>query len=179
MSEVYPHISLDLAQWIHQQKNFFVATAPLSKEGHINCSPKGSDTFRILNEMTVAYLDLTGSGVETIAHLKENGRIVIMFCAFEGPPRIARLYGKGEVVEIQHPEYPSLINHFSQNSGQRAIIKIAVERVSTSCGMAVPLFEFKRDREDLDRWAQAKGPEKLKEYRERKNKVSIDELRGL
>ncbi len=168
-----------LASWIRQQRIFFVATSPLSSDGHINCSPKGGHTFVILDPMTVAYQDLTGSGIETIAHLKENGRIVIVFCAFDGPPKIVRLHGKGEVIHPSHPDFSSLVSRFGPNPGTRAVVRIKIDRVSDSCGMSVPFYDYRQDRTALDDWAAKKGVEGVKEYRQRKNLQSIDGLPGL
>ncbi|MEP7264809.1 MAG: pyridoxamine 5'-phosphate oxidase family protein [Bacteroidota bacterium] len=179
MGKLYDEINLSLKEWISTQKLFFVATAPLSENGHVNVSPKGLDTFRIIDKTTVAYLDLTGSGIETIAHLKENKRITIMFCAFDGPPKIVRMYGTGEVVEANDKEYISLSALFPLHPGARAIIKINLSRIVDSCGYAVPLFDFKSDRDVLDKWALNKGDEGLKEYRKMKNEKSIDDLDGL
>lgn len=179
MGKIYGQIDEQLTQWIQKQHVFFVATAPLAPSGHINCSPKGGNSFRVIDPNTVAYQDLTGSGIETVAHLKESGRIVIMFCAFDGPPKILRLYGKGEVVVPGHPDYPLLLEHFSENPGTRAIIRVKVTRTSDSCGMAVPVYDYKEDRDALDQWAQAKGMDQLKMYRQEKNANSIDGLPGL
>lgn len=178
MGKVYPQITGELKIWIEKQKLFFVATAPLSPDGHINCSPKGADTFCVIDASTVAYMDLTGSGIETVAHLKDNGRIVIMFCAFEGPPQILRLHGQGEVL-TNGPEFDKLKNLFTEKPGARCLIKIAVSRVSTSCGFAVPLFQYQNDRNLLEQWAAKKGPAGLKEYRQQNNRQSIDALTGL
>jgi len=166
-----------LRQLIEAQQMFFVATAP--REGRLNLSPKGLDTLRILDERTVAYLDFVGSGVETIAHLKENGRIVIMFCAFSGAPNIIRLHGRGEVVEPSSPEFDSLRANFPDFPGARSIIRVHCERVSDSCGYGVPLYEFKGHRTQLVEWAAKKGPEALAEYQRQKNAVSIDGIPGL
>ncbi len=174
MGKVYEIIEAKLGAWILRQKIFFVATAPLARDGHVNCSPKGGDTFRVLGERLAAYLDLTGSGVETIAHVQENGRIVIMFCAFDGPPRIVRLHGKAEVLYPTHPDFDKLSGHFQAHVGSRAIVRIAVTRISDSCGYAVPLFDFAGDRDVLDKWAEAKGPEGLIAYRAAKNGASVD-----
>lgn len=179
MGKLYAGIDAALREWVAKQKMFFVATAPLSADAHVNCSPKGLDSFRILDEHTVAYQDLTGSGVETIAHLKENGRIVIMFCAFEGPPRIVRFHGRGEVVATGHPDFAGLCAQFPDRDGTRAFIRVRVERISDSCGYAVPLYEFRKDRDVLDKWTDAKGSEGLKIYRAQKNTESIDGLPGL
>lgn len=179
MGKIYEVIDEKLTEWIHKQHMFFVATAPHSDEGLINCSPKGLDTFRILDAQTVAYLDLTGSGVETIAHLKENGRIVIMFCAFEGAPNIVRLHGKGSVLEADHPDFVELLPLFPELPGVRSIIRVAVNRVSDSCGFAVPRYRYQADRDALTNYAEAKGPEGMATYRAQKNRRSLDGLPGL
>ncbi len=179
MGKAYEQIDEKLAAWIGKQHMFFVATAPRSDEGLINCSPKGLDTFRILDEQTVAYLDLTGSGVETIAHLKENGRIVIMFCAFNGAPNIVRLHGKGDVVEPTHPDFAQLQPLFPAISGTRSIIRVQVARVSDSCGFAVPRYSFKEDRDALIKYADNKGPAGMDAYRAKHNRQSLDGLTGL
>ena len=176
MSKRRDNIDSELAAWIANQRVFFVATSPLSANGHINASPKGGDAFRVLGPLEVAYQDYTGSGAETAAHLLENGRIIIMFCAFDGPPKIVRLHGRGEVVTQQHPRFAELVAHFPANAGTRAIIHITVERVSDSCGYAVPRFDFREHRDTLDRWAESKGKEGLTEYRANKNQNSIDGL---
>jgi hypothetical protein len=179
MGKTYEQIEDALAAWIRRQRLFFVATAPLAEDGHLNCSPKGGDSFRILDPSTVAYLDLTGSGVETIAHLRENGRMVIMFCAFEGPPQIVRLHGSAEAVLPDGPDFSSLAARFPANPGTRAIIRLKIARVSSSCGYAVPFFDYQGDRDTLDQWAEGKGPAKLEAYRREKNAKSIDGLPGL
>jgi Pyridoxamine 5'-phosphate oxidase len=179
MGKVYEVIDEKLAEWIQEQRMFFVATAPQGDEGLINCSPKGLDTFRILDDQTVAYLDLTGSGVETIAHLKENGRIVIMFCAFEGAPNIVRLYGKGSVLEMDHPDFAELLPLFPELPGVRSIIRVAVNRVSDSCGFAVPRYRYQADRDALIKYAENKGPAGMATYRAQKNRRSLDGLPGL
>lgn len=168
-----------MAAWIQRQHIFFVATAPLASDGHVNCSPKGGDSFRILDPLTFAYQDLTGSGAETIAHLRENGRIVVMFCAFEGAPKVVRLHGKGEVIRPDHSEFQFLASLFPENPGLRAIIKVRIIRVSDSCGFAVPFFDYQEHRDSLDQWAAAKGTIKLKEYRQERNVTSIDGLPAL
>jgi hypothetical protein len=178
MGTVYESLTPEVQQWLMQQKVFFVATAPLSQEGHINCSPKGGDTFRILGEREVAYLDLTGSGIETAAHIQENGRIVIMFCAFDGPPKIVRLHGKGEVVYPTDSEFTRLQSCFANHAGIRAFIRVQVERISDSCGHGVPLMDFVSNRDLIEKWSTTKGPEWLAEYRAAKNQVSIDGIAG-
>jgi Pyridoxamine 5'-phosphate oxidase len=179
VAERFASISDDLAQWWADQPMFFVATAPSGSEGHVNLSPKGHDTLRILGPQRAAYLDLTGSGVETIAHLRDNGRITLMACAFNGAPRIARIYGTGTVHEIGTSGFDELVPHFTELPGQRAIIDVEVDRVSTSCGYAVPLMDLVEERERLLDWARAKGDDALVDYRAKKNAVSIDGIPGL
>lgn len=179
MGKIHEQISDELTDWIQRQHVFFVATAPLAFDGHVNCSPKGGDSFRIIDSRTVAYQDLTGSGAETIAHLRENGRIVIMFCAFEGAPKIVRLHGRGEAITPAHSEFESLAALFPENAGMRAIIRTKVTRISDSCGFAVPFFDYQGQRDLLDKWAGAKGDAKLKEYRQEKNARSIDGLSAI
>lgn len=179
MGKVLDAIDDAVSAFIASQKLFFVATAPLSPDGSINLSPKGLPTFVELDRKTVAYLDLTGSGAETIAHLRENGRIVLMFCAFEGPPNIVRLHGRGRAVAPPDQEFSALVARFPPYEGVRSVIVVDVKRVSTSCGYAVPLFDFVRERDQLDRWARKKGPEGLVAYRAQKNRTSIDGLPAL
>ena len=158
---------------------FFVATAPAGVDGHVNLSPKGLDTFGIIDPTTVAYLDLTGSGVETIAHLRDNGRIVIMFCAFEGAPKILRLYGRGEVVVPSDARFAALRARFPTYAGTRSVILVIVERIADSCGYAVPLYRFEGQRSQLLDWADRKGAEGVVAYRAERNHESIDGLPGL
>jgi len=176
MSKQRENIDSEMAAWIARQRVFFTGTAPLSGEGHVNVSPKGCESFRVLGPMEVAYQDYTGSGAETAAHVKENGRIVIMFCAFEGPPKIVRLHGRGTVITPENPRFAELAALFPPNPGTRAILHIAVTRVSDSCGYSVPLYDFKADRDVLNKWAETKGPEKLQAYRAEKNVRSVDGL---
>lgn len=176
MGKDYPEIDSKIADWVGRQKMFFIATAPLSPGGMVNCSPKGMDTFRILGPKTVAYLDLTGSGAETIAHLRENGRVVIMMCAFEGPPDIYRFHGRGEALARGTPEYDALIEHFDEFPGARSIIRISVDRISDSCGNSVPLYTFQSDRDGLIKWAEAKGETGIADYQRQKNQTSVDGL---
>jgi Pyridoxamine 5'-phosphate oxidase len=178
MGRALDAISDDLAAFIARQHVFFVATAP-SDGGHVNVSPKGLDTFAVLDQNTVAYLDLTGSGVETIAHLRENGRMTIMFCAFDGKPNIARLYGRGKVLPIGEPEADALLSRFRAYPGARSVIHVQIDRVSTSCGYGVPLLGYEGERDQLLQWAERRGPDGLVEYREEKNAASIDGLPGL
>jgi hypothetical protein len=174
VAERFSSISDDLARWWAEQPVFFVATAPSGRDGHVNCSPKGLDTLRILGPRRAAYLDLTGSGVETIAHLRDNGRITLMACAFDGAPRISRIYGAGTVHGLGSPAYDELAGHFPALPGARAIIDIAVDRVTTSCGYAVPLMDVVGDRDRLIEWSKAKGDDGLVAYRASKNAASID-----
>ncbi len=179
MGKIFEEIDDKLAAWVGRQKMFFVASAPATTDGHINCSPKGIDSLRILGSRQIAYLDITGSGAETIAHVRENQRIVIMLCAFEGPPNIVRFHGKGEVVEPADPEFDTLAESFDIQASTRAIIRIDVTRISDSCGFGVPLYDFKADRDIFDSYAKRKGPEGLRQYRAEKNRVSIDGLPAL
>jgi hypothetical protein len=179
MGKVYDRIDEGLAGFLGKQHVFFVGTAPSSPDGHLNVSPKGLDTFRVLGPKTVAYLDLTGSGVETVAHLRENGRVTLMFCAFEGRPLIVRLYGRGRVVEPGDADWGELISHFPEYPGVRSVIVVSVERVADSCGYAVPLYEYRGERSQLIDYARNKGPEGMEEYKVRKNRASIDGLAGL
>jgi hypothetical protein len=156
-----------------------VATAPLDGNGHINCSPKGGDTFRVLDAHTVAWQDLTGSGIETLAHLRENSRILIMFCAFSGPPKIVRLHGRGEAILPDQADYETLLQLFPGNPGIRSIIRVKIERISDSCGYGVPLMDFRAERENLERWTLAKTGEELYVYQQQHNTSSIDGLPGL
>lgn len=179
MGKVHASLDDNVREFIHNQTVFFVATAPLTAAGHINISPKGLDTFRVLGPTRVAYLDLTGSGIETIAHIKENHRVVIMFCAFQGRPNILRIHGSGSVVEPHQLEFAELQNHFPDFEGKRAVIVVDITRVSSSCGMGVPLLHPEGEREQLAAWSRNKGPEGLKAYRQTKNRSSIDGLPGL
>jgi hypothetical protein len=179
MGKIYSSIDEKLKNWLAAQRMFFVATAPLAPDGHINCSPKDGDSFRILDERTVAYLDLTGSGVETIAHLKENQRIVLMFCAVDGPPKIVRLHGSGEPIEPGHVDFEAFRRIFSGAPGIRAFIRVRLTRISDSCGFGVPLYEFRGHRSQLKEWCEYKGEAALAAYRTEKNSRSIDGLIGV
>lgn len=174
--KVHPEMSPKHIAWIQKQKMFFVGTAPLSEDGHINLSPKGGDSFRVINALEVAYLDYTGSGAETIAHLRENGRMVIMFCAFEGPPQIFRLHGAGTAYLKGSTEYKKLAPNFPENPGTRAIIHLKIQRVADSCGYSVPFYDYKSDRDGLDKWATKKGDDGISSYQQEKNRSSIDGL---
>ena len=184
MAKIFDRIDASMSNWIAQQKMFFVATAPSGPDGHINCSPKGHDSFRVLDETTVAYRDLTGSGIETVAHVNENGRIVIMFCAFDGSPKIVRLHGSAEVVQPSHSEFETLSDlfgetHPSEKLGTRCFVRVNVSRISDSCGYSVPQFDFVCERDVLRKWNEKKGPEGIAAYQQSSNKVSIDGLPGL
>jgi Pyridoxamine 5'-phosphate oxidase len=176
MAKVFDHITDSLQQFIAAQQMFFVASAPRSDAGHVNLSPKGLDSFRILSPTQVAYVDLTGSGNETAAHLQENGRITLMFCAFQGAPLILRLFGKGRVVLPQTDEWDAIAPQFSLLPGTRQIIVADLDRIQTSCGTGVPLYELQGQRTELLTWAEKKGEAELNVYRQRNNQISIDGL---
>jgi hypothetical protein len=180
MAKVFEFIDENLAALLLAQPVFFVATAPLDPDGHINCSPKGNNgTFQVLGPTTVVYRDLHGSGVETISHLRQNGRVVLMFCAFEGPPRIVRLHGRGRVVFDDDQEFHRLTERFEAPEHTRSFVVVDVGRVSDSCGYGVPLMTFEGSRHKLERWAEKMGDDGLARYRATKNQVSIDGLPGI
>jgi hypothetical protein len=179
MGKQYEEITPEIRAWIVEQRLFFVATAPNSQTGMLNCSPKGMDTFRILGPKEVGYADLTGSGIETAAHLRENGRIVLMFCAFEGPPKIVRFHGVGEYCEPGTPGFAEVADAFRVLPGTRGIVRCKAFRISDSCGFSVPFYEFREERQTLVKWAESKGNEGLREYRSSRNSESIDGLPGL
>jgi hypothetical protein len=189
VGKVFDSIDEYLRDWIGRQALFFVATAPLAGDGHVNLSPKGPiGSLRVLDGNTVAYLDIVGSGAETIAHLRENGRIVVMLCAFEGPPRILRLHGRGEVVTTDDERFAELLESFefaepAAPEARRAIIVVDVQRVADSCGYGVPLMSYEGEREHADKWAAKKlrvgGPEALRDYQRQKNAESLDGLPAL
>ncbi len=162
--------------FVQAQPIFFVATAPMSGEGHINCSPKGLDSFRVLSPTQVGYLDLTGSGNETAAHITENGRITFMFCSFDRAPLIFRIYGQGRVVTPNDADWTDLAPHFTDMPGARQIILCDVTSVQTSCGYAVPHMELVKERHTLTKWAASKDEDEMAAYRVKKNSVSIDGL---
>ncbi|MCW2951845.1 MAG: pyridoxamine 5-phosphate oxidase [Conexibacter sp.] len=181
MASSYDTIDDRLGAWILRQRMFFVATAPSGEGGHVNVSPKGPiETLRILDEHTIAYLDLVGSGAETVAHLRENGRIVVMLCAFEGPPRILRLHGRGEVLPAGAVDFPDAETLPEQ---RRTVIRIGVERIADSCGYGVPLMGFEGERPNSRRWAEGQlakgGPDAIERYKAEKNAASIDGLPAL
>jgi hypothetical protein len=176
MGKVLAGITDDVRSFMEAQPLFFVATAPLARDGHVNLSPKGLDTFAVVSPTRVAYLDLTGSGNETAAHLLENSRITFMFCSFAGPPRILRLYGRGRACLPEDAEWPALRGRFGDLPGVRQIIVADIQRVQQSCGFGVPLMEQRGQRDTLLRWAEAKGTDGIVEYRAQKNVRSIDGL---
>ena len=177
MGKVLERIDDRLRAFIEAQPVFFVGTAPTGPDGHVNVSPKGlTDTFRVVDDVTVAYLDLTASGAETIAHLRQNGRIVVMFCSFERSPNVVRLHGRGRVVSIYDPEYAGWAALFPDNPAARAVIVVDVTRVSTSCGYALPILQQVEERDILTDNMRRRGPEGLTRYRRTKNAVSIDGL---
>jgi hypothetical protein len=174
VAKFYTELDEMLCKFIAAQHMFFNASAP--NQGRINVSPKGLDTFRILSNQRVAYLDLTGSECETAAHIAENGRLTLMFCSFDEKPLILRLYGRGSVVHERDREWQELRSHFPEIPGERQIIVLDIESIMTTCGFAVPRYEFKGHREMLPDWACKMGDEKMDEYRHQKNERSIDGL---
>ena len=186
MGKVFDEIDEHLASWMARQPLFFTGTAPLDGDGHVNVSPKGPiGSLRVLGPRTVAYLDIVGSGSETIAHVRENGRIVIMLCAFSGPPRIVRIHGRGEIVTAGDPRFEELLERHGfegpqHDESRRAIVIVEATRISDSCGYGVPLMSFEGHREHADLWAAKKlrtgGPEALRDYQRSKNSASIDGL---
>lgn len=179
MGRSFDAIPDHLVGWIAEQPMWFVATAPSGTDGHVNVSPKGGDGFRVLGPNEVAYLDLTGSGAETIAHLRDNGRLTIMFCSFGDKPLILRLYGAGEAVLPDHPDFADLMALFPPNRGARSVIRLDIDRVSTACGYVVPRMELLEPRTTLDEWSDGKSDEELDAYRAQKNAKSIDGLPAL
>lgn len=182
MGKFYEALDAPLREFIERQKMWFVASAPLAADGHVNLSPKGLEGFRVLGSHEVAYLDFVGSGAETLAHLRENGRIVLCFCAFEGPPKILRLHGRGEGVEPGDPRFAALRAHFADvpvEAAVRAIIRVDVTRIADSCGYGVPRFGFEGDRDQLPQWSRRKGEAALRDYRRTFNATSLDGLPAL
>ena len=179
MGKLYERIDGRLREFIERQRLFFVATAPNDPQGRINISPKGVDgTFVVVDDRTVAYLDLTGSGIETVAHLRDSGRITLMFCAFEGPPTIVRLHGTGRVVTLHDEDFEAWSSRFPALSGARAVVVVDVDRISDSCGYGVPLMEYVGDRHLMQPYLERKGPAGQADYRRKKNLTSIDGLPG-
>lgn len=179
MGKQFEEITPAIREWVGEQRMFFVATAPTSSEGLINCSPKGMDTFRILGSKEVGYLDLTGSGIETAAHLAENGRIVFMFCAFAGPPKIMRFHGVGAYHLPGSAGFEEVVGVFPELPGTRGIVRANLTRISDSCGFGVPRYSFLEERDTLLRWAESKGEEGLEAYWNNRNAQSIEGLPGL
>jgi hypothetical protein len=176
MGKFFDAITESHRAFIHKQKLFFTASAPLSASGHINLSPKGIDSFRVLSDSRVAYMDIVGSGNETSAHILENGRLTIMFCAFDGAPNILRLYGKGYTVLPDDEGWEDLAQLFDIQLATRQIIVSDVHRVQTSCGFSVPFYDYKGERDHAQKWAENKGAEGLEAYKSDKNRVSMDGL---
>jgi Pyridoxamine 5'-phosphate oxidase len=182
VGKVYERIEPRLRAFVLSQPLFFVATAPSGPDGHVNLSPKGMQgCFAVLSEDRVAYLDFTGSGAETSAHLRDNGRITIMFCAFTGPPKIVRFHGQGRYIRPDEPDFAPVRRHFesAEEHGVRGIIEVAVTRVSDSCGYSVPYLEYVGERGLLTEWASHRTDEELVAYREKKNLYSIDGMPAL
>jgi len=174
MAKFYSDLDASLQNFIKEQKIFFTATAP--QKGRINLSPKGIDTFRCIDNKTVAYLDLTGSGNETSAHLNEDSRMTIMFCSFSDNPLILRLYGQGKVIRPRDKQWQTFYSLFKPLPGERQIIVLEVDSAQTSCGFGVPVYEFKEERKTLIEWANKKVEQGIYEYWEAKNLKSIDGL---
>ncbi len=179
MAAVYEHLNDKLTDFIRRQKLFFVATAPLSEEGSVNLSPRGYDSLAIIDPRTVAYADLGGSGIETHAHLRENGRITLMFCAFEGPAMILRLYGRGESCSFDEPGFAEKLKLFPGFERARAVVTVRLTRIADSCGWGVPFFDFKGERDQLRRWVDARPPGEWAARRYESNAASIDGLPAL
>ncbi len=172
MAKQYEHINARWQDFIQAQKLFFVATA--AREGRVNLSPKGMDTLRLVDENRVLWLNLTGSGNETAAHLQEHDRMTVMFCAFEGNPVILRLYGHAHAIHPSDPEWHTLVQYFPSIAGSRQIIDLKVDLVLTSCGMAVPFYAYQGERDELERWAEQKGKKGIEDYWEAHNQISLD-----
>ena len=179
MGRSFDAIPDHLVAWMEEQPIYFVASAPLDAEGHVNVSPKGGDSFRVLGPNAVAYLDLTGSGAETIAHTRENGRLTVMFCSFDEKPNIVRLFGRGEAVLPDDERFPELAARFPANPGTRTVVALDVTKVTSSCGYSVPMMDLVGPRDTLDRWAERKGRDGIVEYWGQKNQTSIDGLPAL
>ncbi len=180
MGKVYQSIDKRIQTWIDQQHMFFVATAPLAGNGSVNLSPKGKDTLRVIDEHTLAFIDSGGSGIETVAHIRENGRIVIMMCAFNGPPKIYRFHGTGTVVFAGETDFEQLVSHFDLGvGGLRSIIRIDVSRISDSCGFGVPVLEFQAERDIGRKYLATRGVVQTREYLAEENAQSIDGLPGI
>ena len=179
MSDTFPEITDEVAAFINAQKMFFVATSPLAADGHVNVSPKGFDCFRILDPHTVAYLDRGGSGIETLSHVRENGRICLMFCAFDGEPNTMRLHGTASAFQTGEPEFDELIGAFPTHAGTRSVIRVNVTRVSDSCGWGVPLFDYRGERDTYENAIGTMTNEQVQGLFEKHNAESIDGLPGM
>ena len=176
MGKSYSALLPEHVDFIAKQPVFFVATAPLSQEGHVNVSPKGYDSFRVFSPTKVGYLDLTGSGNETSAHVLENQRMTFMFMATDGPPQILRLYGKGRIISPSDSRWEEVLASFPFYPGIRQIILAHISRVSTSCGYGVPYLSYQKERDTLKLWAQRKGPQGITRYQLKHNRLSVDNL---
>lgn len=172
MGKRIEHLTPELQDFIESQKIFFVGTA--ASEGTINVSPKGTDSFRIIDKNKIVWMNLTGSGNETAAHLLKNSRMTIMFCSFEEKPMILRLYGKAKIYHKRDDEFQEYLPLFPKNAGTRQIIAMDIDLVQTSCGFAVPLMDFKEERTTLNTWSDKKGSENIEEYWKTKNTKSLD-----
>jgi hypothetical protein len=179
VGKTYQELTPKLIRFIEAQKVFFVGTAPRADSGHVNISPKGMDSLRVVDSMTLAYIDLTGSGVETISHVKENGRLVFMFCAFEGSPLIVRVHGRGTVLEADSDGFAEFRPRFGELPGVRAIIRLDATRIADSCGWNVPLYRHEGERDYYRKHAEKLGPEGIREGQLEANMMSIDGLTGL
>lgn len=179
MAKPYDKLEQKHRDFIADQKMFFVATAPRSDDGHVNVSPKGYDSLRIIDDKTVEWIDLGGSGIETQAHLQENGRITLMFCAFDGAANILRIYGKGVAIDFDDPEFDGALKNFPAFDRARAIIRISIDRVSDSCGWGVPFYDFRGERDQLSRSVVHKEETEWRAKRYASNAQSIDGLPGL
>lgn len=174
MAEQFPELSDKLIAFVEAQKMFFVGTA--TDTSRVNLSPKGMDSLRVIDRNTVIWLNYTGSGNETAAHVHTHPRMTIMFCAFEGKPMILRLFGEAQAIHHNDAEWGTMISHFPNKEGARQIFKLTIDLVQTSCGFAVPNYEYQGDREILKKWAEQKGDEGIQAYWEQKNQMSIDAI---
>ena len=179
MGKEYTEIDSGIQRWMKRQHVFFVSTAPLQAGGHVNCSPKGLDSLVVLTPTRLAYADLGGSGIETVAHVKENGRITLMMCAFDGPPRIYRFYGMGSVLEPHDEGFADLVAKFPKLPSVRNVVVIDVAHIADSCGFGVPMYEFRKQRDSFDNYMSDKDEEYLQKVRRERNATSIDGLKGL
>jgi pyridoxamine 5'-phosphate oxidase-like protein len=179
VGKTYDGIDDDLSAWLTKQPLWFVATAPLGADGHVNVSPRGHDTLSVLGPRRVAWVDYTGSGIETVAHLRENGRVCLMFCSFDDRPKIVRLHGRGTVALPGDPSYDDVVARHPDHPSTRCVVVVDVERVSDSCGFGVPVMDLVGERDLLRRGAEKRGPDGLAAYRAEKNAASIDGLPGL